>query len=122
MYHNNPPIIYKTYKFYLLLYSYTQIFPKKDRFALGQKCENLTLDLLESLFVANSKKDDEKLPYLYDIDIRLKILQTFIRIINDARAVEAKDYLIMSSALEELGRMLGGWIKSLKPKNENPAV
>jgi len=106
----------------LLLYSYTQIFPKKDRFALGQKCENLTLDLLESLFVANSKKDDEKLPYLYDIDIRLKILQTFIRIINDARAVEAKDYLIMSSALEELGRMLGGWIKSLKPKNENPAV
>ena len=106
----------------MLLYSYTQIFPKKDRFALGQKCENLTLDLLESLFVANSKKDDEKLPYLYDIDIRLKILQTFIRIINDARAVEAKDYLIMSSALEELGRMLGGWIKSLKPKNENPAV
>jgi len=72
--------------------------------------------------VANSKNDDEKLPYLYDIDIRLKILQTFVRIINDARAVEAKDYLIMSSALEELGRMLGGWIKSLKPKNENPAV
>lgn len=106
----------------MLLYSYTQIFPKKDRFALGQKCENLTLDLLESLFVANSKRDDDKLPYLYEIDIRLKILQTFVRIINDARAVEAKDYLIMSSALEELGRMLGGWIKSLKPKNENPAV
>lgn len=106
----------------MLLYSYTQIFPKKDRFALGQKCENLTLDLLESLFVANSKIDDEKLPFLYDIDVRLKILQTFVRIINDARAVEAKDYLIMSSALEELGRMLGGWIKSLKPKNENPAV
>ena len=106
----------------MLLYSYTQIFPKKDRFALGQKCENLTLDLLESLFVANSKKDDEKLRYLYDIDIRLKILQTFVHIINDVRAVEAKDYLIMSSALEELGRMLGGWIKSLKPKNENTAV
>lgn len=106
----------------MLLYSYTQIFPKKDRFALGQKCENLTLDLLESLFVANSKADDKKLPYLYDIDIRLKILQTFVRIINDAHAVEAKDYLLMSSALEEIGRMLGGWIKSLKPEKGNPAV
>ncbi len=72
--------------------------------------------------MANSKRDDEKLPYLYDIDIRLKILQTFVRIINDARAVEAKDYLLMSSALEEFGRMLGGWIKSLKPEKENPAV
>ena len=72
--------------------------------------------------MANSKRDDEKLPYLYDIDIRLKILQTFVRIINDARAVEAKDYLLMSSALEEVGRMLGGWIKSLKPEKENPAV
>lgn len=72
--------------------------------------------------MANSKVDDEKLPYLYEIDIRLKILQTFVRIINDARAVEAKDYLLMSSALEEVGRMLGGWIKSLKPEKENPAV
>ena len=72
--------------------------------------------------MANSKRDNEKLPYLYDIDVKLKILQTFVRIINDVRAVEAKDYLLMSSALEEVGRMLGGWIRSLKPEKENPAV
>lgn len=72
--------------------------------------------------MANSKRDNEKLPYLYDIDVRLKILQTFVRIISDVRAVEAKDYLLMSSALEEVGRMLGGWIRSLKPEKENPAI
>jgi len=79
------------------------------------------LELLESLFVANSKRDEEKLPFLYGIDIKLKILQTFVRIINDVRAVESKDYLRLSAALEELGRMLGGWIKSLKSEKENPA-
>lgn len=120
MYHK-APIIQKTYKFYLLLYSYTKTFPKKDRFTLGQKCESLTLEFLEALFVANSKRDDKKLPFLYDIDVRLKILQTFIRIINDVHAIEAKDYLLMSSALDELGKMLGGWIKSLTPEKENPA-
>ena len=105
------------------MYSYTKTFPKKDRFSLGQKCEGLTLEFLEALFIANAKRDEEKLPFLYDLDVKLKILQTFVRIINDVRAVEAKDYLHMSAALDEMGRMLGGWIKSLKPDpdNENPA-
>lgn len=106
----------------MLLYSYTQIFPKKDRFALGQKCENLTLDLLESLLVANSKIDKEKLPFLYDIDVKLNILQTIIRVCYDVQAVDQKKYILLQESLEEIGRMLGGWIKSLKPKKGNPAV
>lgn len=72
--------------------------------------------------MANSKRNEEKLPFLYDIDTKLKILQTFVRIFNDVRILEAKDYLMLSAALEELGRMLGGWIRSLKPKKENPAI
>ena len=121
MYHS-PPIIHKTYKFYLLLYSCTKTFPKKDRFTLGQKCETLTLEILEILFLANSKRDQEKIPYLNNVDIKLKITQTVIRIAHDVHALEDKKYLLLSTSLEELGRMLGGWIKSLaKDKKETPA-
>ncbi len=76
---------------------------------------------MELLFLVNSKKDNEKLPYLYEIDIKLKILQTFIRISKDVHAIEVKNYILLSSALEEIGKMLGGWIKSLKLEKENPA-
>ena len=113
MYHN-PSIIQKTYKFYLLLYSYTKSFPKKDRFTLGQKCENLVLEILESLLSANAKRDEKKMLYLKEIDIKLKMAQMIIRLACDVHALEEKKYLILSSSLEELGRMLGGWIKSLE--------
>jgi hypothetical protein len=119
MYHI-PSIIQKTYKFYLLLYSCTKTFPKKDRFTLGQKCENLTLEILEILFLANSKRDQEKIPYLKNVDIKLKITQTVIRLARDTDALEEKKYYMLSTSLEELGRMLGGWIKSLMPKKESP--
>jgi hypothetical protein len=81
----------------------------------------MTLEFLEALFITNSKRDEDKLPFLYELDVKLKILQTFVRIFNDVHAIEAKDYLLMSAALEELGRMLGGWIRSLKPEKENLA-
>lgn len=72
--------------------------------------------------MANSKIDTEKLPYLYDIDIRLKILQTIIRVCYDVQAIDQKKYILLQESLEEIGRMLGGWIKSLKPQKENPAI
>lgn len=113
MYHT-PSIIHKTYKFYLLLYSHTKTFPKKDRFTLGQKCENMTLTVLEAMFTANSKRDQEKLPYLHAIDVKLKIIQTVIRLAHDVKALDDKKYRTLSISLEELGKMLGGWIKSLQ--------
>lgn len=74
---------------------------------------------MEILFLANSKRDREKIPYLNNVDIKMKITQTVIRLARDVNALEDKKYLMLSESLEELGRMLGGWIKSLK--NENPA-
>ncbi len=95
------------------MYSCTKTFPKKDRFTLGQKCESLTLEILEILFLANSKRDQEKIPHLKEVDLKLKITQTVVRIAHDVDALEDKKYYMLSASLEELGRMLGGWIRSL---------
>lgn len=113
MYHDIS-IVHKTYKFYVRLYSCIKTFPKKDRFTLGQKCENTALEILELLFLANSKPNSKKIPVLADVDLKLKVLQTLIRICNDVRAIEQKTYISLEEPLEEIGRMLGGWIKSLK--------
>jgi len=96
------------------LYSCTKIFPKKDRFTLGQKCENATLEILELLFLANSKPDSKKPAVLAEADLKLKVLQTLVRICSDVRAIEKNTYISLEETLEEIGRMLGGWIKSLK--------
>lgn len=81
---------------------------------MGQKCENLTLEILELLFLANAKQNHEKIPILDSIDIKLKILKTVIRLAFDSKIIDQKKYLKLEESLQEIGRMLGGWIKSVK--------
>ena len=103
-------IIHKTYEFFVLLYSATQHFPKKDRYTLGQKCEQLTLELLELLLSANAAGSER--PVLQkQADLKLKILKTVIRLAFDVRAIDQRRYLSLEGSIIEIGRMLGGWIK-----------
>lgn len=111
-------IIHKSYQFFLRLYSATNLFPKKDRFSLGQKCQQLTLEILELLFTANAKFWQYKLPVFQEIDVKLKILKTLIRLCYDVKALDQKKYLLFQEQLQEIGKMLGGWIKATK----NPAA
>ena len=116
-------IIHKSYKFYLLLYSYTSLFPKKDRYTIGQKCEQLSLEFLELLFEANSTTGRQRLLLLKKLDNKLKVLKTMIRICFDIKAFDQRKYIHCEESLQEIGKMLGGWIKSTKnPKQENLAI
>jgi hypothetical protein len=99
------------------LYSCTKTFPKKDRYALGQKSEKIVLEILELLFLANSKQSQEKLVLLNQVDVKLKILKTLIRLCFDIKAIDQKKYLLLQERLQEIGKMLGGWLKSIKKQN-----
>ena len=94
--------------------------PKRDRFALGSKCEGLTIEILEMLFSANAARIATRLELLQKIDLKLKILKTIIRLCFDVRAINEKCYLNLVAALVEIGRMLGGWIKKTTGGQTNP--
>ena len=107
-------IIHKTYRLYVAAYGMTQDLPKKDRYTLGQKIENNLLEILELLFLANSKRDAGKLPTLYEVDTKLQMMKMLIRLAYDVKAISQPRYLSLQKDLQEIGKMLGGWIKSIK--------
>jgi hypothetical protein len=107
-------IIHKTYQFYLRLYNTIGAIPKKDRFTIGAKCENNALNILEMLYEANSKYGQNRLIVLQSIDTKLKILQTLVKALFDIKAIDDKKFLRLSELLIEIGKMLGGWIKTTK--------
>lgn len=107
-------IINKTYHFYLSLNNTINTIPKKDRFTIGAKCEDITLKIIEMFYEANAKYGQDRLIVLQFVDIRLKILQTLIRALFDIKAIDDKKFLKLSESLIEIGRMLGGWIKTTK--------
>lgn len=106
------PIFQKVYDLYKLLYQYVADFPKKDRYTLGQRAENSLLDFMESVIMASQLSKIEKLPILQKASIRLDVLKVLIRLCKDLKVLDNKKYLILESQIQEIGRMLGGWIKA----------
>ena len=106
------PIMQKLYDFYVLLYQYLRLFPKKDRYSLGQKLDKTTLDVLESLFLIPKTKGPEKISLLARASAKLEVLKVFVRLAKDTQTLDNKKYLQLEQMLVEVGKMLGGWIRA----------
>lgn len=87
-------------------------FPKKSREVLGQKIERIILEILELISKASYSR--EKIAYLENASLKLDFLKILIKITYETKTIDQKKYLQMEKELQEMGRMLGGWIKSLK--------
>lgn len=107
-------IFQATYALYLSCYFRFSSFPKKDRFTIGQKTEAILLDLLVLVVKAYHTKNPEiKKNALYCADTKLETLKIIIRLAKDVKALDENSYLDYESRLQEIGRMLGGWIARL---------
>lgn len=110
------PIFKKTYDLYKEFYNLRLSVPKQDRYTLWQKCESLLIEVLEGILFASQQSKMEKLPTLEKTSVRLNFLRICIRLMKDVKAIDAKKYIIIEANLDEIGRMLGGWIKSTKER------
>ena len=99
----------------LILYAFPIInrFPKAQRFVLGQQIQNCLLDIAKLIVQANKQRG--KLPTLAEIDIELEKLRLLIRLAKDLRLLAMKQYGLIAERIDEIGRLLGDWIKSQAP-------
>jgi hypothetical protein len=107
------PIFQKTYDFYKELYLSVIEFPKNHKYTLGQKLDTTTSDLLE-LFILASRKSADKSPILEKANAKLELLKTLIRMAKDTQSLDNSKYIRLEAHLQEIGKMLGGWIKHAK--------
>jgi len=102
----------KVYDLCMWMMQKTVKFPKSQRFVLAQKIDNILIGMLESIVVANMRKDkSEKLIELSESLERLRIL---LRLSKDMTFLPLKGYEFATKEVDEIGRMLGGWIKQQK--------
>lgn len=88
--------------------------PKQDRYSVWLRVENTSLDLTEFLFEATALYKSEMLPVLDKASIKLNLLRVLIRLSHETKAIDGKKYTTMQQQIDEVGRMLGGWMRSLK--------
>jgi len=108
------PIFKKTYDLYKLFHEYRKVVPKRDKFTIFERCESIILDIVGGILRASSEKKIAKVATLEQCSINLNMLRVFIRLMKDVKAIDCKKYISLESLIDEIGRMLGGWIKSSK--------
>jgi len=109
---HNTPLFQTTYKLYLSWYRRCQTIPKKDRFAIGQKTENLLLEIMTLVVAAYHTKDViRKREILTQINLKLESVKILLRLAKDVRVIEQQPYIDYESRLQEIGKMLGGWMR-----------
>lgn len=108
------PIFTKTYEFYKNIYQVLKVFPKRDRYSLGQKIENIILEIFELLFTLNSLDKTQKIEVLQKINTKVDLEKVMLRLAKDNNCIDSKKYLSLQENLQEIGRMTGGWIRYLK--------
>ena len=102
---------------YLFWYQHYLIIPKTHRYSLGEKIDKLFVDVLETIITANFLTPKEKIPYLRLAIKKLDTLKIFLMILWETKSFDNKKYITLSEKLNEVGRMLGGWLGKLLKEN-----
>jgi hypothetical protein len=110
---------HKICEFYKLCHDSIKNFPKTERYSLGQKTENTILELLELTLKASFVPRWEKMPYLKEADQKINLLKILIRVSGEIKILRDKKYFLLEERLQEIGRMLGGWIKNTQERQKD---
>jgi len=85
-------------------------FPRAQRFLLGDRIETSALDVLERLIEATYTR--ERRSCLLAANLGLEKLRHLLRLAYELRYLDQRRYEHAARALDETGRLVGGWLKT----------
>ena len=91
-------------------YQALQQFPKSEKFAIVADIKHCMHLILERVIEANKKY--YKKTTLQELDVEVTKLKAYLRLSYDLGFLPIKKYEIWSGMVVEIGKMIGGWIKS----------
>jgi len=106
------PVINKTYEVYKALVDINHRLNKRWAFSLGLSTENSLLNLLEQLIMAKNAPKPLKSAYLIKASAHLETAGLKVRLLFELELVNETRIFQLQESLAEIGRMLGGWLKS----------
>lgn len=108
------PIFTKLYELYKIYSQYLILFPKSKKYTLGEKIDQIILSILELVIMTGYLPREQKLPGLLKISTKLDILKILLRLALETKCLDNNKYQHLVSQTIEIGKMLGGWIKTTR--------
>ena len=104
-------ILQKTFDMMNYAYPALAQYPKGEKFALVGDIKRCMDVMLERIIEANKKY--YKKTTLQELDVEVEKLKAYVRLSYNLGFLPPKKYEQWSGLVVEIGRMVGGWIKSV---------
>lgn len=111
------PLLQRLKEVYIIWYGYYQTIPKAHRHTLGQKIDSLFVEIIEGISIASFLNKTEKLPWINFSIRKLDTLKILLMVLWETKSLDDKKYIYLSTKLEEIGKMLGGWNGQIQKQN-----
>jgi len=112
--------VQKAYDWNLWILAKIEKFHRGYRFSLGQNLAQASLDLLNHLVDASyQNRNASSLAAASRSVNRVRIL---LRLAKDLRQIDLKAWEFAAHALDEIGRMTGGWLRHAQRTPSAPAA
>ncbi|MBK8903273.1 MAG: diversity-generating retroelement protein Avd [Anaerolineaceae bacterium] len=108
------PIFSKTYDLLVWLIPTTTKFPREQRFVLGKFVQEAALRFQERIIEASLSGDRFAAKALVQADVDLTKLRFNLRLCQDLKLISPRQYQHVAEMVAEIGRLLGGWRRSIK--------
>ena len=93
-------------------------FPRSRRFTLGERLETGLLEVLELLVEAAYTR--VKTEPLARANRRLEVTRHLWRLAQELRVVSGRRYEHGARLMDDLGRQIGGWLRSTRARSDAP--
>lgn len=113
------PILHSAYQLYKTVSSLRKLVPKAERRALATRGESDSGRAGRDFSGEPATERSEGIPS----DVRERQTEPAADVVaarEDTKVIDLKRYAELQKTVDEIGRMLGGWIKSTKISNGSP--
>lgn len=108
----------RIYDMILCAYPALEQMPKSQKFSLAQDMKHC-MDKIMRLTISANKKYTKRTT-LQELDVEIAALKIYLRIAYDLKYLPPKKYEVWTGMMVEIGKMVGGWIRSQREAAEPP--
>ena len=98
----------------MIVYAYKALrqYPRAEKYGLVSDTKKAMYELLRLIIICNKKY--YKKTTMQEVDTQLDIIRSFVRMAFNMQYISFKKYEVWIAKLDEIGRMIGGWVKALR--------
>lgn len=110
------PAVEKAYQYLIWLVPTLEKLPRSQKFLIGDRIQTAATEVVELLTDAIYTRDRKSL--LRTAQLRIERQRILMRALTDLKLIDLRRYEHSAKELNEIGKMIGGWIKAHRARNK----